>query len=337
MTDLSTCKAFRSKTVLLSSKDGIMVNFAEHTSTLIGGHVYILGGRGLGDAAPYNAFVHKLELTKRRWTRTRVRIPSELKRRHHGAFLVEDKIYVYGGQSGVALELHSDLWVLDLITAEFQRCETGGECPEPLLDISISFFEYTNEAILFGGEPAAMDFSSQLFALDLACKTWRRPVTRGKPPKPRSAHASCTHYDKLFIFGGYGSEGQLGDLHILRAIKSVYSWSQPITRGMLPTPRHDATIDYCDGRIIVFGGVSFDGASSELSLLDLGRRRWFRSKYWNRQDHSEDNDSMFTFRVDGKALRRNAHTSLYFRNKLFIIGGDLMPLNTCTIFEPASV
>ena len=332
--DLSTCKSFRSTTVLLNSTDGSMVNFAEHTSTLVGGYVYILGGRGLGDAAPYNAFVHKLELGMRRWTRTGVRIPSELKRRHHGAFLAQDTIYIYGGQTGVALDLHSDLWAFELVSNEFQHCQTYGDAPLPLLDISLSFFEYTNEAILFGGEPAAMDFSSQLFALNLDSKQWRRPITRGKPPQPRSAHASCTHNDSLFIFGGYGSGGQLGDLHILKAQKSFYVWSQPITRGRLPTPRHDSTINYCNGRLIVFGGVSVEGASSELSVFDLPSNRWYKSEYLSDEPNSEENTSIYTLQVAGKALRRNAHTSVYFRNKLFVIGGDLMPLNTCTIFEP---
>jgi hypothetical protein len=58
----------------------------------------------------------------------------------------------------------------------------------------------------------------------------------GAPPSPRHRHCTAVLEDNFFVFGGFGPEGFLGDLHVLNATRpgwlNLGKWQQVDAKGM---------------------------------------------------------------------------------------------------------
>ena len=136
--------------------------------------------------------------------------------------------------------------------------------------------------------------TNEIYRLDLNTWTWMKLDPKGTRPLKSYASASWTHADKIFIFGGYGEQGEADTLYpeTLKCIgpfnnQLVYydcqenSWNWPTASGIIPSPRTDHTVFYVpeDSKrffrslAFLFGGEGTAG-SGGLHILDLDRMIW---------------------------------------------------------------
>lgn len=102
---------------------------------------------------------------------------------------------------------------------------------------------------------------------------WERLPSSGAP-SPRAGHTLTAMARCLVLFGGYGDDGGLADVHTL----TDGTWERLAgLMGEAPAPRcaHSATA--LDGhRVLIFGGYGAEGALGDAHVLDLQQRTWTR-------------------------------------------------------------
>ncbi|KAJ5078492.1 kelch domain-containing protein [Anaeramoeba ignava] len=160
-----------------------------------------------------------------------------------------------------------------------------------------------NYMYIFGGSPEINDSeSNQFFAFDLITKEWIEINAEGECPTPRCAHAMCGFEDKIWLFGGSGTSNYLNDFYEYDVEQN--KWKKIQTQKH-PKARYSHSLNYCQGRLIVFGGVPEEGERlNDTWIFDL------KSQNWNKLKISSE-----------IPIGRSSHTSIIFENKLIIFGG----------------
>jgi hypothetical protein len=79
-------------------------------------------------------------------------------------------------------------------------------------------------------------------------------ATSGRMPACRYMHSSTCVAERLVVFGGKGTSGALGDLHVLDMATSTWLPVRPT--GDVPAPRYGHTAIACSGSLLVFGGMA---------------------------------------------------------------------------------
>ncbi|KAL6324095.1 hypothetical protein AAG906_006366 [Vitis piasezkii] len=225
----------------------------------------------------------------------------------HGAAVVQDKMYIFGGNhNGRYL---NDLQVLDLRSWTWSKVEVkaGTESLShhllyhylPVLVIPW-LIQWENKLLSIAGHTKDPSETIQVKAFDLQTCTWstlktygKAPASRGGqsvtlvgtslvifggqdgvPPSPRSDHAAAVHAERyLLIFGGGSHATCFNDLHVLD-LQSM-EWSRPTQQGDIPTPRAGhAGVPVGENWFIVGGGDNKSGMVSETVVLNMSTLVW---------------------------------------------------------------
>lgn len=146
-------------------------------------------------------------------------VPSA--RGEHGAALVGDAMYVFGGYGGVGVARRdlNDLYCLDLNTWAWQRRRCRGAAPSPRSGHALC--AVMSSLLVFGGSSATQQFCD-MHVLDLSSMAWKESsVTLGVPRWSMGAIAvEAIPRWKVFLFGG-----AVGDLEEMRKVQGDYSSS----------------------------------------------------------------------------------------------------------------
>ena len=170
-----------------------------HSSQLVGHQIFVFGGRYYGSITGASDKWHVLDLCSKRWSMLAVTNPPSA-RYCHNMLLVEDKLYVYGG------ECLYDMYEMDIVTLqcreikpkiitqddvelEEERTSRFGE--------SLEHYERRDAFVLYGGD---LTSALQLFKVDT--RKWSAVDTKGRSPNSRGYQSSCMSGDHLFIAGG---------------------------------------------------------------------------------------------------------------------------------------
>jgi hypothetical protein len=103
-------------------------------------------------------------------------------------------------------------------------------------------------------------FLDDLHRLDLATNTWAVAGSRagGAAPSPRAFHGLAAAAGRLFVFGGFGTGGLLGDAHAYDPTAGG-AWtelSSAADGGSRPAPRVAPGFTAAGGRLFVLGGFN---------------------------------------------------------------------------------
>ncbi|XP_010674725.2 acyl-CoA-binding domain-containing protein 4 isoform X1 [Beta vulgaris subsp. vulgaris] len=203
-------------------------------------------------------------------------------RYEHGAAVVGEKMYVYGGNhNGRYL---SDLQVLDLRAWTWSRVEvkTGAEMPEVQASIpSIpcaghTLITWENKLLSVAGHTKDRSETIQVRVFDPQTSTWSILKTYGKSPVSRGGHTVNLVSSSLVIFGGQNANRTLlNDLHILDL--ETMTWDDFDAVGVPPSPRSDhAAAVHAERYLLIFGGGSHAACFNDLHVLDLQAMEWSR-------------------------------------------------------------
>ncbi|XVE63044.1 hypothetical protein DITRI_Ditri06bG0168100 [Diplodiscus trichospermus] len=203
-------------------------------------------------------------------------------RYEHGAAVMQDKMYIYGGNhNGRYL---SDLHVLDLRSWTWSKVDAkvgpnSVELPSPVNIVPCaghSLIPWENKLLSVAGHTKDPSETIQVKAFDLHTGTWSVLKTYGKAPVSRGGQSVTLVGTTLVIFGGQDAKRTLlNDLHILDL--ETMTWDEIDAVGVPPSPRSDhAAAVHAERYLLIFGGGSHAACFNDLHVLDLQAMEWSR-------------------------------------------------------------
>ncbi|KAE9615955.1 hypothetical protein Lal_00017646 [Lupinus albus] len=198
-------------------------------------------------------------------------------RYEHGAAVVQDKLYIYGGNhNGRYL---SDLLVLDLRSLAWSKIEAkaGAESSVTLSPCAgHSLIPWGNKLLSVAGHRKDSSEVIQVKTFDLQTSTWSDLKTYGKAPVSRGGQSVNLVGSSLIVFGGQDAKRTLlNDLHILDL--ETLTWDEIDAVGVPPSPRSDHTAAvHAERYLLIFGGGSHATCYNDLHVLDLQTMEWSR-------------------------------------------------------------
>ncbi|XP_042517734.1 acyl-CoA-binding domain-containing protein 4-like [Macadamia integrifolia] len=204
-------------------------------------------------------------------------------RYEHAAAVVQDKMYIFGGNhNGRYL---NDLQVLDLRSLTWSRVEAKAgteslESPSPVRMAPCaghSLITWENKLISIAGHMKDPSETVTVKAFDLQACTWSTLKTYGKPPVSRGGQSvTLVGSTTLVMFGGEDAKrALLNDLHILDL--ETMTWDEIDAVGVPPSPRSDhAAAVHAERFLLIFGGGSHATCFNDLHVLDLQTMEWSR-------------------------------------------------------------
>ncbi|CAH8392414.1 unnamed protein product [Eruca vesicaria subsp. sativa] len=215
------------------------------------------------------------------WTAPQTSGQRPKARYEHGAAVIQDKMYIYGGNhNGRYL---GDLHVLDLKSWTWSRVETKvateSEENSPTLRSPCaghSLIPWDNKLLSIGGHTKNPSESMQVKVFDTHTYTWSMLKTYGKPPVSRGGQSVTVVGKTLVIFGGQDAKRSLlNDLHVLDL--ETMTWDEIDALGVSPSPRSDhAAAVHAERYLLIFGGGSHATCFDDLHVLDLQTMEWSR-------------------------------------------------------------
>ncbi|XP_061338002.1 acyl-CoA-binding domain-containing protein 4 isoform X1 [Gastrolobium bilobum] len=216
------------------------------------------------------------------WIAPPVSGPSPKARYEHGAAVVLDKMYIYGGNhNGRYL---NDLHVLDLRTWTWLKIDAKVvvEPTDSSSSVTLSpcaghsLIPWENKLLSIAGHTKDPGESIQVKVFDLQKETWSTLKTYGKPPVSRGGQSVTLVGTSLVIFGGQDAKRTLlNDLHILDL--ETMTWDEIDAVGVPPSPRSDhAAAVHVERYLLIFGGGSHAICYNDLHVLDLQTMEWSR-------------------------------------------------------------
>jgi len=110
---------------------------------------------------------------------------------------------------------------------------------------------------LFGGEDVEGTLLNDTYAFDT--NGWKEMIPNNSPPPKRKFHQAWTRADLMYIYGGEGENGALGDLWIYNP--ATNTWHQEVISGPRPAARHGhSTTTLTDGSEVIVCGTGTDGS-----------------------------------------------------------------------------
>jgi hypothetical protein len=214
------------------------------------------------------------------WVAPPISGPRPKARYEHGAAVIDDKMYVFGGNhNGRYL---SDLQALDLRSWTWSKVDVkaGVDSAESAATVTIppcaghSLVPSGNKLFSIAGHTKDPSEALQVKVFDLKTSTWSNLKTYGKPPVSRGGQSVTVVGTSLVIFGGEDAKRSLlNDLHILDL--ETLTWDEIDAVGMPPSPRSDhAAAVHADRYLIIFGGGSHATCFNDLHVLDLQTMEW---------------------------------------------------------------
>ena len=220
-------------------------------------------------------------------------------------------LYLAGGWVTVEFVRSYGGIVLPLISGT--ACLHSGEIPSGRKAFSMDFIPNRDECVLFGGS-TIQGTSSELFALKTDTMLWYKPKSKGSSPGKVERHATCVVGDSVYLFGGYYSGYANNALYVLKCSNDVFEWSSPVTTGLTPETRFNATITHCgDQKLFVVGGDEGISVSDDLHIFDVRTSAWNQvSARWNERTK---------FYMYGECPETYLHSTIYASEQLYVLGG----------------
>ncbi|CAL4927976.1 unnamed protein product [Urochloa decumbens] len=205
-------------------------------------------------------------------------------RNEHGATVLQDNMYVFGGNhNGCYL---SDLQALDLKSLTWSNIDAKlhAESSDSAKTSQIapcaghSLITWGNNIFSIAGHTKDPSEGITVKEFDPHTCTWSNVRTYGKSPVSRRGQTVTLVGTTLVLFGGEDAKRcLLNDLHILDL--ETMTWDDVDAIGTPPSPRSDhAAACHADHYLLIFGGVSHASFFNDLHVLDLHTMEWSRPK-----------------------------------------------------------
>ncbi|XP_052741552.1 uncharacterized protein LOC112053901 isoform X2 [Bicyclus anynana] len=256
----------------------------KHSATLLGGAVYVLGGRGAGGAVPLRDF-WRYCLASRRWQRLEARGEPPPALQEHSATAHGSRLYVFGGEAG-ALSNETPLWIYDTETQIWRklagqpdggrraRARGGAAASGPRGRRGHSAHALKDCLLVYGGYRDLRGSTNELWAFHYETESWQQVRTSGAGPA-RHRHAAALHDCRLYVHGGQSDLRACADLWHYDTMSRV--WTQVRTPPKLsPSARSGHAGVRAGAHLYIFGGEANGHPTNELWRFHFATETWER-------------------------------------------------------------
>jgi hypothetical protein len=285
-----------------------------HTATLVqktvGGsnmerhYIYIIGG-WLGDCASDQVLV--LDITNPQlleWVSFPESGTPPGPCNMHSAEYIPDRKQIFVFRGGDGSEYLNDLHALNVDTMKWQKVDTYGLPPERRADHASAYMHSTKEFFVFGGWNGTTRLND-FYILDTVTLTWTRPkLVQGTMPPARAGMTMSAVKDRLYLFGGNGTESSISnELHVFD--RSSMEWLESDgTNLLLSTSQHSHV------------SLLSEDDSGDTRTSDMGFQH-----HWNHNPNSMEKLSQIS--IHGcQPSRRAGHSATVVGRFIYIIGGS---------------
>ncbi|XP_002732492.1 kelch domain-containing protein 2-like [Saccoglossus kowalevskii] len=169
----------------------------------------------------------------------------------------------------------------------------------------------------------------ELWIYSIEAESWRMETLDGDQLPPGMSGACCAiSHDTLYVFGGFGREGNSDRLYCLNFRTRKWTLMEP--EGDLPSPRDKALSWIYNNKFYVFGGF---GPEPRCKAM-FGQWFWDTTTSWAPDRGRGWNNHLFVYDIDTNCWTeqrtigetpspRAAHAGDVIGNKLYIFGGRL--------------
>lgn len=136
--------------------------------------------------------------------------PLEARREHHTAALVDDKIYLHGGELGNFA--YTDMLELDLLLGTARKIiSPNGDRGRS--GATALYVPWRREILFCGGMEYGSDHprKNDILAFNVDSFAWKDTAPKGELPVPRSAHGAVLYGSNMYVFGGFGGGNFLSE------------------------------------------------------------------------------------------------------------------------------
>lgn len=246
-----------------------------HSATQVGRKVYVFGGysdeAGRQTPQPQHCW---FDLNTYEWETCEPVADVEEGICYHTATLVDDRILVLGGFDEGRLTYFSDFHVrwFDPVMNTYTRVEGKGEVPTSRFRHVAGYFESKREVLIFGGKENITPLDG-LFSMNVDTLKFVRRSWKGKAPPGQSSHFACMNKEQMFIFCNHGEDDEF-ELKVLDYSGRTPQWSSTARKGDIPRGVYGASMNYINGKLIVFAGVVQEEFVADLYVFDLKGQVW---------------------------------------------------------------
>ncbi|KAG9454033.1 hypothetical protein H6P81_006937 [Aristolochia fimbriata] len=187
-----------------------------HTSSTLGEHVFVIGGRG--DPTQILSDVWVLNTAKGEWKSLDCSGSKFSPRHRHAAATVGSKIYLFGGLNHETI--YSCLYAFDTETLLWSEISNQGE-EWPCARHSHSLVASKTQLFVFGGYDGEKALGD-LYSFDVRTCAWKKEKTTGKAPYARFSHSMFLYNDHLGIIGGCPIKQHFQEMSLLNLHTRVW-------------------------------------------------------------------------------------------------------------------
>ncbi|XP_072949695.1 uncharacterized protein [Epargyreus clarus] len=260
----------------------------KHSATLLGGCVYVLGGRGAGGSVPLRDF-WRYCLATGRWEKLEARGEPPPSLQEHTATAHETRLYVFGGEAG-ALSNETPLWIYDTelqiwrklpgssgqsqyssLRRRGREARGGGASPRGRRGHSAHALK--DCLLIYGGYKDLRGSTHELWAFHYESESWHQVRTASAGPA-RHRHAAALHDNRLYVHGGQCDLRACSDLWHYDTMSRV--WTQVRTAKPAPSARSGHAGLRAGAHLYIFGGEAAGHPTNELWRFHFATETWER-------------------------------------------------------------
>ncbi|XP_051155421.1 host cell factor 2-like [Leptopilina boulardi] len=241
---------------------------SKHSATLLGGHVYLLGGRNgnlpLKDLWRYS-------LAESRWEELHPGGERPPALQEHSAVAYRDCLYVFGGELGFSAGTETPLWCYTVKTNSWRKIRAQKGCAVPRGRRGHSALVHRGQMLIYGGYQDLRGSSPELWAFHFETESWHLLSSSECGPAARHKHSSVLHDDAMYIYGGMTDLQERSDCW--RWDVHTASWCM-LKNKPGPGPLHGHAACRLPSCMLIFGGESGGLATNELWRFHFGTETW---------------------------------------------------------------
>jgi len=238
----------------------------------VNGRIFVFGGEN-SPRNPIDNTLHAFDPETKHWSVVASSSSNEsetpVARVGHSAAGLNDKMYVFGGRTGVSQQETSlgDFWEFDVPSSRWAKT-TAASAPAAR---SYHVMAANKSRVFVFGGCGAEGRLNDLHSFDPRAGSWHLHASNGDAPSIRGGPALFATEDKVYVYGGFnGSE--LGDFYSYDLSSSV--WSRLEIEGS-PLPRSVAcACTLADGRLFLFGGEVDPSTQGHAGAGDYTNETW---------------------------------------------------------------
>ncbi|XP_028042215.1 uncharacterized protein LOC114251965 [Bombyx mandarina] len=255
----------------------------KHSATLLGGFVYVLGGRGSGGSVPLRDF-WRYSLITGNWEKLDCRGEHPPSLQEHTATAHGHRIYVFGGEAG-ALTNETPLWIYDTETQIWRKLpgqvnytssvrrrarDPRGAVSGPRGRRGHTAHALKDCLLIYGGYQDLKGSTNELWAFHYESESWHQ-VRTWNPGPARHRHAAALHDERLYVHGGQCDLRDCADLWFYDTMSRV--WREVRARAG-PAPRSGHAAARARAHLYIFGGDSHSHPHNDLWRFHFATETW---------------------------------------------------------------